>query len=327
MKIDGLINKIINADCLDILRKLPDKCIDLVLTDPPYFGVVKNDWDNQWKDIAEFQKWVGEIGREIHRVLKDNGSFYWFGDDKTIAYCQVELDKYFCLLNSLVWHKTNGMCQKGYSVYRAFAPVTERILFYDKGEDQSGLQMIFSNPDLFASIKTYMRGEKEKVKLANGFKTEKEFNEYINAVTETSNVVSRHYFADSQYSFPTPELYAKLQTTGFFRREYEDLRREYEDLRRVWNNDIDAKDVLSFPIISGKTIHPTQKPDAIIHYLLERSSKENDIVLDCFSGSGTTAVACHNLHRRFICIEKDPDYYAASVKRLEDAQRQLTFDF
>lgn len=320
---DRYINQIINAGCLDILRQLPDKCIDLVLTDPPYFGVVKNDWDNQWKDIAEFQKWVGEIGREIHRVLKDNGSFYWFGDDKTIAYCQVELDKYFCLLNSLVWHKTNGMCQKGYSVYRAFAPVTERILFYDKGEDQSGLQMIFSNPDLFASIKTYMRGEKEKVKLANGFKTEKEFNEYINAVTETSSVVSRHYFADSQYSFPTPELYAKLQTTGFFRREYEDLRREYEDLRRVWNNDIDAKDVLSFPIISGKTIHPTQKPDAIIHYLLERSSKENDIVLDCFSGSGTTAVACHNLHRRFICIEKDPDYYAASVKRLEEVQRQL----
>lgn len=321
--IDQYINRIINADCLDILRKLPDKCIDLVLTDPPYFGVVKNDWDNQWKDIAEFQKWVGEIGREIHRVLKDNGSFYWFGDDKIIAYCQVELDKYFCLLNSLVWYKINGMCQKGYSVYRAYAPVTERILFYDKGEDQSGLQMIFSNPNLFASIKAYMRGEKEKIKQTRGFKTEKEFNEYINVVTETSSVVSHHYFADSQYSFPTPELYAKLQTTGFFRREYEDLRREYEDLRRVWNNDIDAKDVLSFPIISGKTIHPTQKPDAIIHYLLERSSKENDIILDCFSGSGTTAVACHNLKRRFICIEKDPEYWAASVDRLEKVQRQL----
>lgn len=323
MEIKELENRIINADCLDILRQLPDKCIDLVLTDPPYFGIVKNKWDNQWKDISEFSKWTGIIGREIHRVLKDHGSFYWFGDEKNIAYCQVELDKYFCLLNSLVWFKTNGMCQKGYSVYRAYAPVTERILFYDKGEDQSGLQMIFSRPDLFSSIKAYMRGEKEKVKKANGFKTEKEFNEYINAVTETSSVVSRHYFADSQYSFPTPELYAKLQTTGFFRREYEDLRREYEDLRRVWNNDIEAKDVLSYPIISGKTIHPTQKPDAIIRYLLERSSKENDVVLDCFSGSGTTAVACYNLHRRFICIEKNPDYYAASVERLNREKAQM----
>jgi DNA modification methylase len=91
----------------------------------------------------------------------------------------------------------------------------------------------------------------------------------------------------------------------------------------VWNNNVNAKDVLSFPIISGKTIHPTQKPDAIIHYVLERSSKENDLVLDCFSGSGTTAVACHNLNRRFICIEKDPDYWAASVERLNREKAQM----
>jgi site-specific DNA-methyltransferase (adenine-specific) len=57
---------------------------------------------------------------------------------------------------------------------------------------------------------------------------------------------------------------------------------------------------------------------------LENYSKEGDIILDCFAGSGTTAVACHNLHRRFICIEKDPDYYAASVDRLEKVQSQLT---
>lgn len=40
-------NKIINADCLDILKKLPDKSIDCILTDPPYYKIVKNDWDNQ----------------------------------------------------------------------------------------------------------------------------------------------------------------------------------------------------------------------------------------------------------------------------------------
>jgi site-specific DNA-methyltransferase (adenine-specific) len=52
-------------------------------------------------------------------------------------------------------------------------------------------------------------------------------------------------------------------------------------------------------------------------------SNPNDIVLDCFSGSGTTAVACHNLKRRFICIEKDKDYWQASVERLKNAQAQL----
>ena len=69
--------------------------------------------------------------------------------------------------------------------------------------------------------------------------------------------------------------------------------------------------------------HPTQKPLKLFEMILNDYSKENDLILDCFSGSGTTAVACHNLNRRFICIEKDEDYYKASVERLENAQAQL----
>ena len=108
------------------------------------------------------------------------------------------------------------------------------------------------------------------------------------------------------------------------RREYEELRREYEELRRVWNNDSKAIDVLHYPVCNdlGK-FHPTQKPINLISYLIQRSSRENDLILDCFSGSGTTAIACHNLNRRFICIEKDYDYWKASVERLENAKAQL----
>lgn len=70
-------------------------------------------------------------------------------------------------------------------------------------------------------------------------------------------------------------------------------------------------------------IHPTQKPLKLFEMILRDYSNENDLILDCFSGSGTTAVACHNLKRRFICIEKDYDYWKASVERLENAQAQL----
>lgn len=69
--------------------------------------------------------------------------------------------------------------------------------------------------------------------------------------------------------------------------------------------------------------HPTQKPVALIVRQLEEYSKEGDLILDCFSGSGTTAVACHNMNRRFICIEKDPEYHAASVERLKREQAQM----
>lgn len=68
--------------------------------------------------------------------------------------------------------------------------------------------------------------------------------------------------------------------------------------------------------------HPTQKPLKLFERCVYMGSNEGDIVLDCFSGSGTTAIACHRLKRNFICIEKDPDYWKASVKRLEDEQRQ-----
>lgn len=74
----------------------------------------------------------------------------------------------------------------------------------------------------------------------------------------------------------------------------------------------------------GKRIHPTQKPLQLFQTILRDFSKPDDIILDPFSGSGTTAVACHKLGRHFICVEKDLDYWAASVKRLDEERRQMT---
>lgn len=320
MTVEDLIGKITCADCMDILKQLPDKCIDCILTDPPYFGIVKNDWDNQWKNIQEFQEWVGEVGKELYRVLKDNGSFYWFGDDKTIAYCQVELDKYFHLLSNIVWKKPELITKKGcYSVFRSYAPITERCLFYDKGEDKTGLDMvkeIMLNP-----FSEYLKNELERANVSK-----KEISKLFPSRTGgLTGCVSNWLNGDNVI---TNEQYLKIREylgKDYLRREYEDLRREYEDLRRVWNNDGKAFDVLDFPFCADKgRFHPTQKPLSLISYLLQRSTNVDMLVLDCFSGSGTTAIACHRLKRRFICIEKDKEYWQASVKRLEEEQRQGT---
>lgn len=63
--------------------------------------------------------------------------------------------------------------------------------------------------------------------------------------------------------------------------------------------------------------HPTPKPLDLIKNLIFNSSLEGDLVLDCFSGSGTTAVACKELKRRCIAIENNKNYYKSSVERLE----------
>ena len=73
---------------------------------------------------------------------------------------------------------------------------------------------------------------------------------------------------------------------------------------------------------SQERLHPTQKPLKLFQQILSDYSQEGQIILDCFSGSGTTAIACHNLNRNFICIEKDYDYWKASVERLKNAQAQ-----
>jgi len=66
-----------------------------------------------------------------------------------------------------------------------------------------------------------------------------------------------------------------------------------------------------------KTIHPTQKPVALFEYLIKTYTNEGDLVLDNCSGSGTTAIACENLNRRWICIEKEEEYCRISKERIE----------
>ena len=66
--------------------------------------------------------------------------------------------------------------------------------------------------------------------------------------------------------------------------------------------------------------HPTVKPINIIHNFIVNSSQENEIVLDCFMGSGSTGVACINTNRKFIGIELDPTYFETAKKRLEEAE-------
>lgn len=79
--------------------------------------------------------------------------------------------------------------------------------------------------------------------------------------------------------------------------------------------------IYKYPICHDKgRFHPTQKPLALIEDLIIKHSNEHDIVLDCFSGSGTTAVASFNQNRHFIGCELSKDYYQKSIRRLKDIQ-------
>ncbi len=82
-------------------------------------------------------------------------------------------------------------------------------------------------------------------------------------------------------------------------------------------------DILDFPYSNKDSLHPTQKPVALMSYLICTYTNSGDTVLDFCMGSGTTGVACIQTGRSFIGIEKKSDYFEIAKKRIEVAQRQL----
>lgn len=100
------------------------------------------------------------------------------------------------------------------------------------------------------------------------------------------------------------------------------------EMRRV-ADDRYPINMLQFPVIQGKNLHPTQKPIALLEYLIRTYTNPGDIVLDNTMGSGTTMVACVHTGRNGIGIEKlpveqdDPDYFGRAQARVETAQTEL----
>jgi site-specific DNA-methyltransferase (adenine-specific) len=82
--------------------------------------------------------------------------------------------------------------------------------------------------------------------------------------------------------------------------------------------DKNPTNILEYRKIVKCTIHPTQKPVALMEYLIKTYTKEGETVLDFTMGSGTTGVACKNLNRKFIGIEMDKNYFDIAKKRIED---------
>ncbi len=320
------INKILQMDCLEYLKELPDKCIDLVLIDPPY-NIKVADWDN-WKNPQDYINWLGNVFLECERVLKDNGSFYfWHNDFLQIVELQNYINKNTkFVFNSIIsWVKPNfrnfaWRNRTENSNLRTWFNIQEYCLYYTFQDSGTGLKDIYSRKDCFVSVREYMRQEKVKLKNFKNFKNDAEFNIFVNNITNTSSVVSRHYFADNQWVFPTEAIYKKLQTSGFFQKPYEELRAEYEELRAKFNikNGENINNVWYSKVKQNTSkYHICEKPQDLLMKIINTSSNENDVVLDCFMGSGSTALACIETNRNFLGCEISEKYCEIANERIK----------
>lgn len=305
------LNKIHNINFLD--NTLPDKCANLIIADPPYFEV-KGDFDFIWKSFDDYLKDVEKWAIECKRLLADNGTLFWYGDDKNIAYAQIIFDKYFNLENSLVWYKYNlrgGMFgSTGGDNVRSFPICTERILMYSN-ETYNLTQCVYL-------IRDYIRDEITKSK---GKIILKEVNDALGTATNGGGVASACLSLDkAEPTMITKEMYEKLQKWcyPYLRKEYEELRKEYEELRRPFNNTFKLNEILQFNTnTKNEYDHDTVKPETLTRALILTCSRPNDLVVVPFAGSGTECAMAVKEGRKTIGFDIEEKYCQMANKRVQ----------
>ena len=320
--------KLYEGDCLEVMPTLQDDSFDLIILDPPY-NINKAEWDKIGSH-TEYLSFIECVMCECERLLKDNGSLYlWHNQFPVLSDFQWLIKEKTSLIfkQMIVWDKWNNDIKKGNNLQGAFYKIVhnpalrnypkmaEYLLFYTF-QDETGLNEVYNNPNCFKSLKDYFYNEKLKGKFTN-----KEINEILGTATNGSGMAG-HYFKKDlvQWSLPTKEMYLKLQSTGFFQREYEDLRREYEDLRYTFNQYNNQTSIWTYPIPNKdeRENHPTQKPVKLSKNIIKHSSNINDTVLIPFAGSGSEMIASLNLNRNVIGIEQNPQYCQIIKDRLSE---------
>ena len=336
-----------NGDCLEILKTIPDKSVNLVLTDPPYNVGVETQKNgkrsvNKWDKIDNYVDWCILWLKECARVLKPNGVLYmWHNDMAQIAQLMEAIRKdtnlqfiSFCIWNKGRSYRAKSWANKnpdGDTALRSWFNICEFCLHYfntpeekEREWKKTGMDRINSNPECYKPLKDWFSSEKQRLNL-----DKKDIESYYTKVTGRKPYMLRHYFQDSQFEIPTQDVWERVyMSLGFskdyesLRRDYESLRRDYESLRNVHHMDALHCNVWSVPPIpTNNRFHTCEKPTEILERLVRVSSNPGDVVLDCFMGSGSTGVACIHEDREFIGIEKDAEYFRIAKMRLEQEQK------
>lgn len=306
MKNSKFLNKIICADTLELLPKIEENSIDVVLTDPPYFlDKLDNNWDyeevsnqnNQYtiKSLPagmkfdrdqgkKFYAWYLDVSREIFRILKPGGFFFSFSSPR-------------------LYHRmASAIDDAGFEIRDAF------MWLYTQNQAKAmGVDHFIKKMNIDEKAK-----EKIKEKL-NGWKTPQ-----IKSCFEPIAMAQK----------PTDQTYLNnmlKHEVGMFNTNVRIGDNMYP--ANVFTIDsinelIDRAFLLPKPIKKEKgeyNDHKTVKPLAVCEYLIKLSAfSKNAIVLDPFIGSGTTAIAAKKLEKNYIGIDANEKYVKISERRIKE---------
>jgi adenine-specific DNA-methyltransferase len=320
--------QVYEADALDLMATLPDDSVQLIATDPPYFRVKDEAWDNAWPNERAFLRWIGALCKEWRRVLAPNGSLYVFASPQMAHGVERVVRRHFRVLNAITWVKDEGWHRKAEKeAQRSFAAPWERVVFteqYGRGDVEAAARVRALAPmaEYFARFaRSHLPAVADTLRATGRYSSEESVHAHVSIKTGHN---------PARWDFPDPEVFALLNEACAFDRSFDDLRAEYDErmeafrverdaARRPFNATPDAPytDVWDFPTVSqypGK--HPTEKPLAMFEHIVRLSSRPGDTVLDTFSGSGTTAEAARNLGRKAIVGDSDPHWVRKTAERV-----------
>ena len=237
---------LMQGDCLERMKEIPDGSIDMVLTDPPY-GTTACKWDS----VIPFEP----MWEQLKRATKKKGAIVMTASQpftSVLVTSNLKMFKY-----CWVW-KSNRAANFAQAPYMTLKNCEDVCVFSCAGVAQNSKVRMTYNP----------QGLKRMDKVVAG----KKANEHRPNRKDQNPYRQRH--------------------TGY------------------------PNQILEFPK-DAKPIHPTQKPVALMEYLIKTYTNEGETVLDFTMGSGTTGVAAKNLGRDFIGIELDETYFNIAKDRIE----------
>jgi len=235
--------ELLHGDCLELMKDIPDKSIDMILCDLPY-GTTACKWDV----VIPFEP----LWKEYKRIIKDRGCIALFGSEPFSSYLRMSNIKDYKY--DWIWNKKKG----GNPLLSKIQPIkiTEIVSIF--------------NSNIYYPIMEKRDNPKSRGKNKG-------------TISETTN-----------NSFIIDKIY-------------------YEKY---------PKNIIEFSNANqNNKFHPTEKPVALLEYLIKTYTLENETVLDNTMGSGSTGVACINTNRNFIGIEKDDKYFEIAKKRIKGARQ------
>ena len=300
-------NKIINDDCLNVLKEIPNDTFDLMILDPPYYKAINEGWDKQWKTEAEYLDWCKLWFAECVRVLKDTGSFYCYGNFDILSKQKVLIfDNQLNFRQNITLNKgLKSIAGRTSDKLRMFPTASEYLVFYINQDVDLVLlhQRDYLNQQWKQSGLTI-----KQIKEMFGFTGNQPYNWF--APNNNGNAT---------WQLPKKEHYEVLQKTGYWQIPYEKLKVEFDNNRFTFNLPYATTDVWDFTPDKVRYGHPTQKPQDICQRIIKASSNENDNVLIPFAGSGSEIVGCKELKRNCIAFEIESKYIDIIKQRTNDA--------